>query len=638
MGAIAEALTPEQDAAVKAARQWVNQLARTIKSCRLYDSATNPVVERARLELAQALQRLLEQHGPMALRFTSNDILAEGASLYPARSRDDNLALPFYRDGIRKITFSPGIEPAEIGVLVDAIMQVTGHKRIEDDLVTTLWQAHLRHMEVEYVPAEAEGGMGSTPGGSGGAGGYGGPGGTGGSGGSASFGPHGGFDGGLEGEAEGGDAGAGGSILGTVESDAGAYAPITGGSTAVPWPKWTDVAVGAIPIDQAMADSAAAVTEGGDGRSDDWQIHSDTTEAEADYAELDLTAAPQLDTFRAKLDAEAQIPIVTAALELSRAYLAASETDDDRVELARFVPRVIREAAAAGEWGQASRAISLLEECRSAGWSLDGLAQELCHPTSVANAAAGLQKLEPSRIDELIAFARRLEEWSVDFLGLMMVEAEGSPHQARLIEVISEECRDNPERLAAWLSDPRPVVVRSTVRILGRIGGDSIVGMLRAVVAHEAPEVRDEVLAALDGVTPALAKPLLISLLDDSDTPTFCSILQRLGRARDPEVADLMLVYLTHPEFEHQALEERRAVYATMAAAGGDDVLPKLEAELYKGNWMERGRDDHRLAVAHCIAQIGTPLARQVLSRGARSRRAELRKACEDSMKRLARK
>ena len=84
-----------QSAAVKAAKQWVNQLSRSIKTCRLYDSTTGPMVERSRFELTNELQRIVEEFGALVLRFTSDDILTEGVSLYPARSREDNLALPF---------------------------------------------------------------------------------------------------------------------------------------------------------------------------------------------------------------------------------------------------------------------------------------------------------------------------------------------------------------------------------------------------------------------------------------------------------------------------------------------------------------------------------------------------------------
>ena len=127
--------TPEQDAAAHAAGVWVSHLARTLKTCRLYD-ANNPTVIRFREELAQALVRTLEQHGALTLHFASDDVLCDGVSLYPARSRDDNLALPFYRDGIHALTFSPGIEPAEVETFLDAVLQVTGQNAGENDLVT----------------------------------------------------------------------------------------------------------------------------------------------------------------------------------------------------------------------------------------------------------------------------------------------------------------------------------------------------------------------------------------------------------------------------------------------------------------------------------------------------------------------
>jgi HEAT repeat protein len=64
----------------------------------------------------------------------------------------------------------------------------------------------------------------------------------------------------------------------------------------------------------------------------------------------------------------------------------------------------------------------------------------------------------------------------------------------------------------------------------------------------------------------------------------------------------------------------------------GDEVVPELEAELQKGNWFGGGPDDQRRSIARVLARIGTPLAKMVLERGATSRRAPLRKACEDAL------
>lgn len=145
----------ESAAAVKAASGWVANLSRTLKTCRLYD-ASNPAVIRFRAQLHEALRDVLGEHGEVTLRFTSDDVLYEGVSLHPARSREDNLALAFFRDGVRAITFKPGIEPQELDQVLNGVLQVTGQADAEDDLVTLLWQANLPHVQVEHIQAEAD--------------------------------------------------------------------------------------------------------------------------------------------------------------------------------------------------------------------------------------------------------------------------------------------------------------------------------------------------------------------------------------------------------------------------------------------------------------------------------------------------
>jgi len=624
--------TSTQTAAVKAAKQWVNQLSRSIKTCRLYDSTTGPMVERSRFELTNELQRIVEEFGALVLRFTSDDILTEGVSLYPARSREDNLALPFYRDGVRTIAFSAGVDAAEVGKVVDAILTVTASKEAEDDLVTLLWQAQFEHVEIEYVPAESEVGAG---------GGFDG-------GGSAR--PSGDFGVGLgddrpvsgdaggstrwAGGGEGGGRGFGG--FAEIEVPGSTYASAEAALSDMPWPE-------AIPFDLSAIEAAAPTTtepvaDPGPGRSDDWQVDSDTVEAEATLEELELASVPNLEAFRARLDDARNASAVTAAIELARAYLAACDTDDDRFELEKFATTIVRHAVAEGAWEQASTAFDLLAQCRRPEWSVDPLAEELCHPRLLAATTAQLESYDAARVDQMVGFAKRLDEWTIDMLGQVLAEADGSRHQARLVDAIANECRTSPERLAPWLADPRWTVVRNTVRILEEIGGDAIAGLLQSAATHPEPGVRDAVVSALEQVSVAKARPLLLGLLDDVDTRMFCTIVQRLSRARDAAVTELMLGYLTHPEFEKQPIEERRAVYAAVVGAGGDEALPGLEAELHNQNWFDHGKDGHRQAVANCILQIGTPQARRVLERGAKSRRAGLRKTCEDMLARFGKR
>lgn len=151
------------DATLKAAAWWVSQFARTLKTCRLYD-ASNPTVVKFREELAVSARKLAEEHGSLTFRFEVADVTLDGESLHPARSRDDNLAYPFHRDGVRGITLNPGVEAAEIGALVDAVLEVTGQNLDDgDDLVTLLWESNLRHIDIDYIPAEGDVGDGDAP-------------------------------------------------------------------------------------------------------------------------------------------------------------------------------------------------------------------------------------------------------------------------------------------------------------------------------------------------------------------------------------------------------------------------------------------------------------------------------------------
>jgi len=560
------ARTPEQEAAARAAGVWVNHLARTLKTCRLYD-ANNPTVIRFREELAQALTRVLEEHGSMTLHFTSDDVLCEEESLYPARSRDDNLALAFYRDGIHALTFSTGVDAAEVETFLDAILQVTGQNAGENDLVTLLWEAHLDHIDVDYVPAE-------------------------------------------------GDVGGGGGVE---------------GADVVPWPTPR-------PADEPGPECESEPEPGPDapgteGRSDDWSLGDLAVEVEAGFAELESLAPAETLRFLDEYGAEHAVPLATATIAIADAFLHAGVAPADRSELARFLPRVLRQSITAGAWTEARHCVALLRKCgRQSEWSLESFAQELFQPISVSGVVEHLDQQETPELAEFIALARDLGSQAVDWLNLALAESQQRRTRRALAEAIAELCRDDPERLAPWLADPRWYVVRNIVHILGWIGGDRTIGLLETAMRHPEPRVRQEVIAALGQADPAQARPLLIGMLAGADPRTFCSVLHQLSVARDERTAGVLVGYLVDPAFEQRSLEVRRAVYSAIAATGGDEILPDLEQELHKGNWFSRYQEAHRQAVARCIARIGTPFARAVLERGGRSKRAPVRKACLDAL------
>jgi hypothetical protein len=557
------------DPAVKPVAAWIGQFARTLKTCRLYH-ANNPTVVKFREELVDALTRLIDAHGTISCRFSADDILYGDASLYPARSRDDNLALPFHRDGVRGLTFHPGVARYELDALIDALLLVTGQIQADDDLVTLLWQANLKHIEVDYVPAE-------------------------------------------------GDVGAG------ITEDTGAVLP------------WPTAARGPDPSGPEGAEADAATVGGPDGgsRSDDWTTGDFVVEIEAGFAELDAMAPTEIARFHEEFAAEHEVPLMTTALAIAHAYLDAGIEPGDREELARFVPRMLRLALGEGSWLEAREALSLLRECGTEEWSVESLTQELFQPISISATVEQLDRQDAPHVAEFVALAEAMGEQGVEWLNLALAESQHRTTRKVIAEALTRVCRAHPERIAPWLADSRWYVVRNAVQILGWIGGDAIAGMLRGALHHGDPRVRHEVVTALGTVAPAVARPMLTELLSGADSRLFCAILARLGGERDTATARMLVGYLQSTTFEQRPDEEKRAIYNALSATGTDDVLPELELELVKGNWMSRGLETHRAAIARCIARIGTPRARILLERGAESKRATVRAACLEVLKRL---
>ena len=567
----------EPDSSAKAVGTWVQMLGRTLKTCRLYEGQ-NPTVVKFRDDLAGALQNLLQSQGTFTLRFTSDDVRYEEESLYHARSRDDNLALLFYRDGVRGLTFAPGAEAREVQALVDALLLVSGPSSSHDDLVTLLWEAHLAHVEVDYVPAEGDVGTGAP---------------------------------------------------GAAEEERQLVPFPTGGRPAE-GPE-ADQAQ-----DAASTDRQGARQEGG-SRSDDWTTGNLTVEIEAGFEELDFLAPSETERFRREYRAEHEVSPGTTALAIVRAFLGAEVTTEDRIELGAFLPRLLRLAVSRGAWLEAREALRLIGECGTPGWSPDTFVQELLQPITISTIAEHADRQPPAELQDLVALALELGDGAVDLLTLVLGESRQPGNRRILAEAIAELTRDRPERLAPWLADPRWKVVRNVVHILGWIGTDAIVGLLRGVVRHPEPRVRLEIVTALGQVDPLLARPLLLKLLENADVRLFAAVLQRLSVERNTAVARLVLAYLQDPGFDARPPEEKRSIYAAIAAAGTDEILPELQAELLQSAWFARGQDAHRAAVARCVARIGTPQARMVLERGAQSRRPPVRKACEEALLEMVR-
>jgi hypothetical protein len=594
-------LTPDEQEAVKAAAGWVQQFARTLKTCRLYDRE-NPTVVRFREDLATALQGVLRAHGDQTLTFDASDVRCHAVSLYPARSREDNLALPFHRDGIRALTLRAGIESVEVETLLDMVLHVTQRDGAEDDLVILIWDADLPHVEIQYVSVAGD--IGSVD----------------------AIDEDGGGAGGADGE--GGAGGTGGDDL---------AAP----GRLMPWPRGADEDVpggtgGPGPPAPGAASAEAADPAGEtviDVRTDDRIARISTGDFDAMLATLDARAGLLTTRFRQDFEVDRESSMVHLGLDLMRECHEVSERPADREELTGFIVRITREAIGAGAWDEARDLLGLLGHGAAAGTPASALLEELAQPASLVtqDAVHALDRQDARGIEAFHALARTLAVDDVDWLMRVLASSQQQRVRRPLTRIVADICREHPERLAPWLSDAHWFVVRNVVHILGWIGGPAIVSLLRPASVHPEPRVRREVVAALAQAGAEAARPLLLYMFETGDTRTLSAVLHQLSARRDPELAQRLLVQLQAQHFTERPDEERRAILLAIAAVGDDDAVPVLEAELNKGGWFSKGLDTHRHAIARCLARLGTPLAARAIAEGTHSKNPAVRRACENA-------
>ena len=405
----------------------------------------------------------------------------------------------------------------------------------------------------------------------------------------------------IEGEADGGLDGDGETV------------------TATAWPK--QETGGAPPF-------AAGSNPGtGGSRSDDWHTDERPTDLQQAFAELESIALDEIARFNREREAGAGEELVTETIRILRDFLAGELTDADREEVAAFLPRLLREALALGDWPAASITIRLLRTCDPA-WPVTDFAAGLCGPFAITTrrVVAALDR-DPKAVDSFLALAGEMGSPAAAWLMHVLADSQRMQVRRPLARAIAGLLQGDPQAILPWLADNRWYVVRNVVHILGWIGDAGIVQYLHAPAQHHDPRVRREVIAALAQVEADASRPLLMNMLEAGDPALLPMVLHQLAQDPHESVTTRLLTLISDQAFDHSPDEIKRALFRALATRG-DAALPTLTNELNRGGLLTRRPEPDRTAIALCIARIGTPAARDALEQGRRSKNGSVRKAC----------
>jgi hypothetical protein len=131
-------------------------LGKALRAFQLYDE-NNPVRQRFVESLRQAFIHLWKDFEKVTLSVEEDRILLDEDEVYKSDNRGDSLAFLFFKDGVREITFLPGLESEELNRFLGILQRARKLLPEGDDLLTVLWEEELQFFQYQYVDFLAEG-------------------------------------------------------------------------------------------------------------------------------------------------------------------------------------------------------------------------------------------------------------------------------------------------------------------------------------------------------------------------------------------------------------------------------------------------------------------------------------------------
>jgi len=137
---------------LKAARDVVQAILKSKKIIRMYP-ANNPIYIKTIEDCYARFHDYFDYREGLVLKIRQNEITWESEQVYANTEKEENLALFFFKDGLREITFTRGLSSEEMEDFLKIIAMDFEREVLDDDIVTLLWERDFQ--SIQYIADDA---------------------------------------------------------------------------------------------------------------------------------------------------------------------------------------------------------------------------------------------------------------------------------------------------------------------------------------------------------------------------------------------------------------------------------------------------------------------------------------------------
>ncbi len=132
--------------------ELVKAIIKAKKNLRLYPG-NNPIYIKTVDDIYSLLSSSLEHRESVIFKIKQYDIICDNEVVYHNKDKDENLAMFFFKDGVREINFLKGITRDEVNEFLRIISLDLEKETADDDIVTLIWEADFKF--IKYVIDDA---------------------------------------------------------------------------------------------------------------------------------------------------------------------------------------------------------------------------------------------------------------------------------------------------------------------------------------------------------------------------------------------------------------------------------------------------------------------------------------------------
>lgn len=547
------AQVPESE--VRQVKELLQTLLKTKRAFEMYP-ANNPILLKFQEDLIKRFETFFQSEERLTLIVRQYDIHYKGQPVYKCAEKDDNLALFFYKDGLRELTFHKGFAGDEVMDFINVIRSrpETSSESYDDDIVTLLWEKDFMHLTYYVVDDFAEGdALGDD------------------------------VEEMLSRRGAAGEAGA--NEIEEAYKDAADENPSEGSEDQIFTPL-EKISMGFHGIFSLGEEEVKSLKEEMESLSDD-KLLEDAIYVLFESIYIDR-GTPDFDILMNNLDSALNYLLFTGGYRM-----------------AALVMRRFRELAAQKDLFSTSEIERIRGSISKAG-----------SDSGMRAVADMLNSGNDIVAEDFKLFLNQLDKAALIPLSNLLGDIQEVRYRKILIDALVTLGRDNIDVLAAGMKDRRWFVVRNVAVILGRIGDKAALEHLKQGVHHHEPKVRREVIRALGLVGGPKAGEILLKGLEDEDPQIRMAALRYLPGAQSFVVLDTLTEIITRPDFSERALAEKRVFFEVLAEVGQERVLQFLVKHLKNRGIFFMGsakNDELRISAAYGLGNIHSREALEAL-------------------------